>query len=281
MDRFIESVPPLVRLLLAMAICIGVTLTMARVFRSSILALNAQDEIDKDERKRRAEQTDEIQPPLPPETYNLSARILGLLTTAFVFLLAFTLGNFWGDTKDAASAVQAEAGDWIRATTLAGQLPESPEREALRQALADYRENLLDVQWPLMQKGNSMAAYSAQIDVATGVANALLRAQAAGADKAPEWGALSSSVQDMTEQASDRVDAIPNRAAPSVVGLIFILGVSNLAMTTIFQPSRYGTNMFLLGVMAGITALLLFVVVEASNPYLGAISVTLPNLSGG
>lgn len=278
MDWFIGGVPPLVRLLLAIAITVGVTLAMAKIFRTPILALNAQDEINKDERRKLADETGEIQPPLPPETYNLAARILGLLTTAFVFLLAFTLGNFWGDTKDAASAVQAEAGDFVRASLLIEKLPASPEREALQQALTSYRDNLRDVQWPLMQKGDSNAAYQAQIETGLELSNAVLKAEKTEVAKAPEWPVLLAAVQDMPQQARDRVDAIPNRAAPSVVGLIFVLGITNLAMTAIFQPSRYGTNMFLLGVMAAITGLLLFVIVEASNPYLGAISVTLPAL---
>jgi hypothetical protein len=35
-----------------------------------------------------------------------------------------------------------------------------------------------------------------------------------------------------------------------------------------------GTNLFLMGVMAAITAVMLFVLVEASNPYVGAVAVT-------
>jgi hypothetical protein len=109
------------------------------------------------------------------------------------------------------------------------------------------------------------------------VSSAVLAAERAGADEAPEWNALTAAVNDMLEQGRDRIDALPNAAAPGVLGLIFILAVANLALTAAFMPARLGPNLFLLGVMAALIALMLFVVVEASNPYVGGASVQPPS----
>ena len=65
---------------------------------------------------------------------------------------------------------------------------------------------------------------------------------------------------------------------PGVLWVIAILGLANLVMTAAFQAARLGPNLLLIGAMAGITALLMFLLVEASNPFIGGGAVSFPIL---
>ena len=266
------NVSPPVRLLLAVAITVGITLFLVRILHGRLVLLNDKDRQDKEARKQREEEGETNLPPLPPETYNLSNRVLGLVSTGFVFLLAFTLGNFWGNTADGRSATEAEAADLTRALVLANA---ADGGEPIVRALDTYRASVVGQQWPLMQKADASSASRTQAEVGQQLSSALL-SQEATLSKTPEWPQLTSTVNDMLEQARDRIDAVPNPAAPGVLALIFALGVTNLALAATFQPARLGPNLFLMGMMATITAVMLFVVVEASNPFVGAVAVT-PN----
>lgn len=288
-EEFMIDNAPYTRLFLAVFITVGITLVMVRLFHQRALDFNAIDDIDADARKARikaaeqaAEEADEApkpERPLPPAMYNLSGRLLGLAATAFVFLLAFTFANFWQNTKAATTATEAEAAYWVQAVVFAESLPADQGGDQIRQALNEYRDSVADEQWPLMQRGDSQAAY--QMELADGLAltKALLSADQAGASAAPTWNDLTTAVSDMTEQGRYRIAALPGRAAPGVIMVVFALGVSLLALTAIFQPARLGANLGIMGIMAALVATLLFVLVETSNPYVGSAAATWPDPS--
>jgi hypothetical protein len=284
-STFMVDVPPLLRLLLAVGITVGVTLLMVRLFHSRVLTLNAKDELAKEARnarKQAAEKAGETfdEPPLPTPSYELSGRVIGLTTTAFVFLLAFVFGNFWQASKAATAATEAEAAEFARARVVASKLAEDKGGPQLVAALDAYQNDVVEQQWPMLEQADSAAAYSALVAAGLPVADALLEASTAGADNAVEWDSLKTAVDDMFDQGRYRVDALPNRAAPGALAVIFILGITNLALVAIYIPARLGANLFLMGMMATITALLLFVVVEASNAYVGATAVQWPVIGG-
>jgi hypothetical protein len=280
-STFMVDVPPFWRLVLAIGITVGVTLLMVRIFHGRVLALNAKDELAKEARNARKEAAEEAgetfdEPPLPAPAFELSGRAIGLTTTAFVFLLAFVFGNFWQASKAATAATEAEAADFARARVVASKIAPDKGGPQLVAALEAYQDDVMNKQWTLLEHADSPAAYTSLIEAGLPVADALLEAAKAGADTAPEWDSLKAAVDDMFDQGRNRVDALPNRAAPGALAVIFILGITNLVLVALFIPVRLGANLFLMGMMAAITALLLFIVVEASNPYVGATAVHWP-----
>lgn len=285
-EDFMINSPAFLRWLIAVSITAGVTVAMVRIFHQRALAFNARDDIDSDERKARikaAEKSAEesgtpapVEPPLPPAMYNLSGRLLALTTTAFVFLLAFTFGNFWQNTKAATAATEAEAAYWVQATLMAEPIPAAQGGDQLRQALDDYQDSVAQVQWPLMQRGDVDEAYRTQLRDGVQLGRALLVAEQAGAGNSVTWSTLTSSVTDMLEQGRYRIDALPGQGAPRAIAMVFGLGIATLALTAIFQPARLGANMAIMAIMAGIVATLLFVLVETSNPFVGSAGVTWP-----
>lgn len=312
---FMMHVPAWARLLLAVALTAGSSLTAVVLLRSRILELNAEPErgpaTASDERtsgerasgeRASGERTGEgaHEPGGPDERaagaghdvksgddagrqYGVgklagdAARIVG---TAFVFLLAFSLGQFWGNVTDARSAVEAEQSAYTRAVAILSTYPETPERARLRAALDAYALGVREQEAPLLRRGNSEQTYREHARTSADVSSAALAAEVAGYGSTPQWAPLSAALTDLASNGTDRIDAAPQPYVPGLVVVIGLLGITNLALTVAFQPARRGPNLFLVGLMSVITALLLFVLLEASNPFLGAIGLRLSNFGG-
>ena len=105
--------------------------------------------------------------------------------------------------------------------------------------------------------------------VAAVTAGILLLFAVAGAFLYSKTRGKKDSTNDMIDQGTLRIEGAPSQTTPGVLSLIFILGIANLSLAAAFQPAGLGTNLFLMGVMAAITGLLLYMIVETSNPFWG------------
>jgi hypothetical protein len=261
-SEFMLDVPPPVRLLLAIAITVAVTVLCVRVFHSEILRLNTAPKKENDD-----------DPDPPPGIKDLSGRLIALATFAFVFLLGFAFGQFWGTAKDGRDAVLSEATHYQRAVGLAEQLPDEQSAVVVK-ALDDYRQSVVDVEWPLMVNADSNGLVQARYDSGGALADAILSVLPADASSNPVWTNLESSIDDLLDDAVDRTNAIPSPMAVSIIVLVFVLGLTNLVAIALFQPSTRKANLLVIASMAALTAFLLFVLVEISNPYTGAGAIT-------
>jgi hypothetical protein len=271
---FLDAVPGWLRLLLAIAITVGVSLTFVAVFHERILAMGDEshgkdDEAEEESGGGEEDDEDHNQGPIkPPPTFYLGGRAISLVSVAFIFIFAFCVNNFWTNNQDARSAVQTEASDMTRISALAESMG-PPAGTPVLDSIAAYRRSILEIEWPLMSQADVTAASQAHEKASLAVATALLKAENLGARNSPEWSPLTKALDDMVSQGKERTNYLPTPAAPGMIGLIFVLGLTNLALTAAYQPARLRQNLFLIGVMAAITALMFFLVVEASNPYVG------------
>lgn len=254
---FVLTVPAWLRLVLALLLTVGVTVGVVAMLHRRILAFNDEDE-----------GSDEEQSPSVPPMYHLSGRIMSITTMGFVFLLAFALGNLWSNHRAAEQAAQAEVGDLGRIAAAASVLPQA-QREPIEAAVETYKATVRDVEWPLMQNGDAVGSAQVHAEAAADLIAAAAVAQASGAGDSPAWSPLTSAIDDVLTNGSNRISQVPTGRVLSIVLLVCTLGIANLAMVSAFQPARLRRNLFLIGVMATITAVLMFVLVEASNPYLG------------
>jgi len=278
-SEFMIQVPPGVRLLLALLVSIGVSLVFVWVFHDRMLRLDDKN-LDAAE-KAKAEEGVDASAPRPakaPDTVYLAQRVLGLTATGFVFLLAFTLGNFWGNHGDARSAALDEATMYARAVSIAEMIPADQGGTQMTAALEKYRHDISKVQGPLLQRADSAGAYAVQSQASGAIGKATVAASRAGASKLPEWNLLTDSLNNMTSDATQRIAQLPGSDVPGILWMIAILGLANLVLTAAFQAARLGPNLLLIGGMAGITALLMFLLVEASNPFIGGGAVSFPIL---
>ena len=261
-SQFMLDVPPILRLLLAILITVTVTVICVHVFHSHILRINTAPKKANDD-----------DPDPPPGVKDISGRLIALATFAFVFLLGFAFSQFWSTAKDGRDAVQSEAVHYQRAVGLAQQLPDAQSAMVLK-ALEDYRQSVVEVEWPLLVQADSSALIRARYDSGGALAQAILEVLPSDAGSSPVWRNLESSIDDLLDDADDRTNAIPSQMAVSIIILVVVLGLVNLIAIALFQPSTKRANLAVIASMAALTGFLLFAVVEISNPYTGAGAIT-------
>lgn len=272
MNWFMIEVPPMARLLLAMLLFVGITVTVVALFHQRIVALGNgapwPPPANADELSfTQAHEERGLYEPPPPD--DLAGRIITITGTAFVFLLAFTLSNFWSNAQDARTALQTEVADFNAALVAARLLPQGQERDEVLTALENYRQDVVEQEWPLLQRADSAAALAIHHRASVAVAGGLILTPSKSLKSAESYSEVRNAVLDMVDKGNDRINALPRSAAPSVVMLIFLLGLCNLAVAAAFLPSSLQTNLFLIGAYAAIIGFLIFIVVEASNPFVG------------
>ena len=256
---YAEAVPPLLQLLLSIALTAGIAVLLVWRLHPQLLEMAHEPKRDEDDESLE-----------PPAVYHLSGRILQVTSVAFVFIFAFTVSQFMINIRSAEEATQAEAEANARATATAQQLPVDAGRDALTAALEGYRTTVLDEEWPAMQSGDIMAAYEIQLGASINVSSALTSAASEGATEAPIWETLTVAVDDMLIGGADRISWVPGLSSMALVMLVFLLGGLNLAMTAIFQPARMRMNLTLIGIMGAVYGVLFYVAFEFMNPYSGA-----------
>lgn len=270
---FLITVPAGIRLFLAIAIFVGISVLCVWRFHRQILTVAGWP----------APQFDDPILLVQPRINDLVPRVLALTGTAFVFLLAFTLSNFWGGVEAGREATQNESANFDRALVWTEQLPAGQGREELARGLMTYRDDVLTTVLPAMQQADLEGAGAAQRAADVNLQSAAAAAYALGIDDSPAASELSTVLTDLVSDGQDRVNALPS--GNIVLGglmLVFALGLANLILTAIYVPAPMKPNLVLIALMAAITALMLFVVVEAANPYIGgaAVSGILPLPSG-
>ena len=265
--EFLANIPAVPRLLLAVALTVGITLAFARVFYSRSLLLS-QQRPDAEEVVASDGATLKV-----PMTTDLVSRLLTFSNFAFVFLLGFTYSQFWSNVNTAANDNNTFTTSFVQASTITGDLPSGPARDILVSAFADYQIAVTENQWPHLVMADQDAASWVQYDAATSLLDAVKEASAVGATSAPSWGYIESAINDMLDDAVDVIQAVPGHEATSIILLIFLMGIANLALIAIFQVTRPGMYYLVLGILAGLTGAMFFMIVELSNPFAGATAV--------
>lgn len=256
---FFDTVPAGLRLLMSIGITVGVSLLFAKLFysRSLMLAQNPADSQDAAAEK-------------VPHISDLSGKLLTFSNFVFVFLLGFTLGQFWSNDSDAQSAYNSFANDFTRVVIAAKDIPADQGGDTLMAAINDYRTSVLNDEWPLLAASDNYGASQVQIQAGTTLIKTITDVGASGANKLPSWDFLNSSLNDLGDSASQVIDAVPGSNTWRITALIMLLGVINLALIAIFQPTRRGAYYLIVGLLSGMTGLLFFILVEVSNPFTGS-----------
>lgn len=258
----LDSLPTPVLFILAIVIPVGITLAFVRIFHSRAVALSYDPPAPKEDDGT----------PRPGLTWDLSSRVISISMFAFVFLLAFTIAQFWGNFRDAQVATQSEAGAYTRAYVLAQSLPPE-QRDVVVAGLDQYRATVTDVQWPLLEAADASAAYAVQTQASTALSQALQEAAAMGAGDAPTAAGITSAVDAITAEGTDRVFALPEQSSLSLIALISFLGLTMLILICVFQTARLPIHLLLTGIAAAILGVLLFSLVQLSNPYGGGFGI--------
>lgn len=272
-DIFVNWPPALVAVIW-IGLAVAVTVFLARISHRWILHRH-HSELE----RVGAPQTDGEQvTPAPgeritPTSSELAGHLIRFLGLAFVFMLGFALNNFWGSAKAAESASEAEVGNYLRVVAFARELPTDHGQAQLLAALDAY-DQAADSQLPALQHNDAPSAYAAQNAASNDLLEQVVIVGGMGAAEDPMWSGITGSIDDMLTNGRERIDALPSASENRILLVLLILAVANLVMVGVFSPTTFGMTTVISGALAAVLALLLLLVVEASNPYWGAISQT-------
>lgn len=253
---FMLAVPAPARLLISMALTIGISIALVRLLNQQLLTMSREDPGASDGR------------PSAPNSADLIGRFTPFIGVAFVFLAGVSVSQFWVNDRLATEALAGEAANYLRATTYAAQIGAGQGGDQIRAALDAYRASVEDDQWPLMQHSQARRAYELQVQASGAVQASMQEAGALGALKSPVWDDLTTAVDDMLIAGTDRIDSVPQTNALWLLVLVMALGIANLAVLALTCAYYRRLSRILIGVAAGATGLLMFVTVELCNPYI-------------
>lgn len=264
-SRLLADLPPLVTLLIFIAVAVGIVLVVSWLFYDKFI-LWAQF-TPAPEKSGDDGDVETPAEPVVPSTYDLFGRLVGFATLAFVFMLAFVLNTFWSNVQAAQSATQSEAANLARLSSLTADIPDRASADAIQQAIVAYAESMAEEQWPLLSMADGPGASSAAIDANFALVQTIRQAQEADTSSSNIWSWIDSTVSDLGDDSEDRLAQLPASSASTRVWMVIILGLAMLLMTTAFFPTRVKAYRVCISILAALTALLVFVMVQASNPY--------------
>ncbi len=167
----------------------------------------------------------------------------------------------------AQDASQSVAADVTRLSGLANHIPDSAGADAVERAISTYRSSLVSKQWPLLQSADWEGAASGEVQSTGALVNVVLTARDADKTSSPIWGDIASTLSTLSQDSASQIDQLPASSAAMRIWTVVVLGVAMLLMTTAFFPTRVRPYRLAISIMAALTSLLVFMVVEASNPY--------------
>ena len=267
---YLGSYPPVVRLLISVTLTVGITLIFVRIFHSRSVSLVFLKQPSEQDPPRHGDPEELYE---PGKTVDLAGRVIAIVMFAFVFLLAFTIGQFWNNVNQALDATQTESADFSRALILARALPEDKGQATVVTALQQYRTDVITLEWPLLQAGDSKGAYQARTANGEALAKQLQQASKEGAFSVQGESDLSSAIEDMLSDGTDRINALPDASTTGLIYIIGFLAIMTLAVIAAFQLARLSMHLLLMALAAAVVGALMFTVVELSNPYDGAEAV--------
>jgi len=265
MTTLLTDLPPVLMLLIFIAIAVGIVLVVSWFYYDTFIAMAQRPPTP----ERNEGTGDKDTPPelVIPGTFDLWSRVLAFTTLAFVFMLAFVLNTFWGNVQSAQSATQSEAANLARLSSLALHISDPAGADALKNAITAYRDSVVNEEWPFLRAGDGSGASIAAIKSSNALLVAVLGAQAADKSSSPMWSGIESTLSDVGHDSASRIEVLPDSSAPTRVWTVIILGLAMLIMTTAVFPTRVKPYRVAISIMATLVALLIFVMVQASNPF--------------
>lgn len=281
LSSFLSEVPPFVIFLIFAACGVGYALLVGWLGYDWFLTLAQEPPKpnDADDANNSNETDDEsadkapAKPAIPPP-WDLFSRVLTLVSLAFVFILALTLNTFWSNNQDAESAALDEQNQAFRIVSMAQSLSDPALTDSITQAVKAYANTVVEEQWPLLEVAETQSASKLQGKAFQDLAQVVIDAGAAGGSEDLIWGEIRSAVTTLGDNAQDRLSKLPDSNAPTVIVLVVILGLALIGLTAAWLPTRPGIYRSALSIMAVIVALMVFIMVQASNPFTNHVEPT-------
>lgn len=187
----------------------------------------------------------------------------------FSFVLAFTIGQLYGNFTRANADAKQEATQIAQVLRASHGLPVGLDRVVHRELLA-YAAEVRGREWKLMQKGGASTVAWQDLDQ---VYRTLEHARAtAGSD--PFFAQTLARMNDLVVARRNRLDDV-NLSLPSLFQALLLLGaVLAISSTFYFKPFGEPIQIVMIGAASALVGLALLVAVQLDFPYSGDIAVS-------
>lgn len=251
--QFMQAVPSGVRLLLCVAIAVGVTLVVWRAVRG------------------RTEEILEVPEGATPSEDMMNVALGGIIA-AFVFLSAFMVAQGFGNISAARTAVSDEQ---IAATQLLAAAQRlGSDGAPIAQAVRDYGTSVITTEWDALRSADTDAASAAHSAASSGVARVIMGLEVGDVQQM----ALADISTRLITSGGDRISALPSSATPGLLLVLGVLGIVSLGLGVILAPQNPKASVIILVALATSMAFLYFLTVETTNAYSTGVIVSPPSL---
>jgi hypothetical protein len=169
--------------------------------------------------------------------------------------------------QDAQYATQTEGAAIAQLLNLTDHFEDPQTAEAVQTAVLDYTNTIVNEQWPLLEVADGLGASAVGLTASTALGDRIPAAKAADESSSPVWGQIEATLGDLGQASIDRLRDLPTSNAPFRIALVIVLGATMLIATAAFLPTRIKAYRAALVLMAALVSLLVFAMVQTSNPY--------------
>lgn len=200
---------------------------------------------------------------------------LGTLLTAFAFIAAFMLAQFWANNNDARQTIYDEqvAVNKVMATAKG----DGTANPAVMEAINAYITTTKGPEAQAMRNADITRVQQLHEDASQKLITGIgLAVKASGGDASD----YSDDLTDIVANGGDRQQAMPTNFTPRLFWVLAILGTLSLAMAVILAPQNTGGALVTLIGLATALVTIYFIALQAANPYLTGDLSPLPGISG-
>jgi protein-S-isoprenylcysteine O-methyltransferase Ste14 len=208
------------------------------------------------------------------EHNDVAGFIYAALGVIYAVLLALVVIAVWEEFGRARVTVESEANALAEIFWLAHQLPE-PEGRHLQELAQSYAEEVVDEEWPLMQRGQTpLMEQSTQATPTGWVLIDDIRATLQGYEPRTEAG------QELYAEGLDQVQRLADarrmrlvaaeESIPAVLWVVLVVGgIVAVGFTYLFGLEHTGAHALMVASLAGVIALVLFTIGVLDRPFSG------------
>lgn len=206
---------------------------------------------------------------VPPEAFRgsegVATAILGILGTLFAVLLGFTVIMVWDHYSDAASALHLEATHIADLRHLAQGFDPADDAR-IRTALSAYLSTVIRDEWPSMARGEDDARAKKALG---GIWAAYRSVNTADTKQQAIYAESIAHLSQLTDARRLRLRALHDDV-PGLMWIALIVGGLVVVTTTFFfVPSNVALHSALVGGVAALITLNLFLIYSLDNPFNG------------
>jgi hypothetical protein len=195
--------------------------------------------------------------------------LIAVLGAIYSVLLAFVVVSMWESFEEADRVAQLEADQLVSLYRDADIFPDAGDD--LRTSLRDYAESVVEIEWESMAEDQREAA---ETDVAlTEVFDGYRTVDPQGSAEEVFLRNALDRLDDVTEARRQRIAAAATELPRPLWNVILAGGVITVGFSLLFPVKSIVVQGVMVGALAALTALMLFLIVSLDLPFTGDLAV--------